>query len=277
MSATSALPPLPPPLAAAFSRLRKMRGLLLWGFGVSLAVHAILGPIVGRYRTPIAETTEVSIVSLSRRTTIKLPTPAPTPQPTKAPTPPPSPIVPQAVRTALPQPVAARVPQAHLKINVYRATSAKDKASTEEPYHAQPGSQAGAPQGVLASAPPGSLAAPAAVPANTAAPVMPTRTPPAQCAVPDAEARVNQLAQTSYPDSARELGITGDVDVLISLSASGAVIDASIYRSSGNRALDAAAMRAARETTYLPAVVACQAVPGTYTFHDSFSINNSQQ
>jgi TonB family protein len=273
MSASRALPPLPPPLAARFPALRKMRGLLIWGFGISVLLHAVFGPIAGRYKPPVAEDAEVTMISLSRKISIKLPTPAPT----KAPTPAPTPLVPPQ-RSALPRPVAA-APQAHLNIHVYKASAAHaHSASSEAAYRARPGSETGVPQGTLASAPP---AAPAAAsgaapgPGPSEATVAPVeRTAPPACAEPNVEAKATRLAEPWYPESARELGTAGEADVLVSLSASGAVTSATIYRSSGSAALDASAIMAARQSTYAPEVANCVPAAGSYTFHASFALSD---
>jgi TonB family protein len=80
-----------------------------------------------------------------------------------------------------------------------------------------------------------------------------------------------------YPESARENGAVGEVDVLVTLSASGAVTQISIYHTSGNGALDQAAIRAARASSYSPEIINCQAAAGTYTFHASFSPRDSSR
>jgi protein TonB len=251
-----------------------MRALLMWGLGGSLALHALLGPIVGTYRTPVTDAPEISVVSLSQRATVKLPTPAPTPRPTPPPTPPPEPITPPPVLTPPPAPVRAPPPQAHLRINVLKTISKPKPAGPSEPkYPDRPGSQQGVPQGTLASAP---AVAPqsgtdAGAGAPSAVPPTPLRTPtPPACAVPNADAKATQEAQPVYPESAQQLGISGAVDVLVSLAADGGVTAATIYKSSGSAALDQAAIRAARASTYSPDIVNCQAIAGSYTFHVSF-------
>jgi protein TonB len=129
------------------------------------------------------------------------------------------------------------------------------------------------PQGTLASAP---AVAPQSgndtgAGAPSAVPPTPLRTPtPPACAVPNVEAKATQLAQPVYPESAQQLGTSGDVDVLVSLSPAGAVTATTIYKTSGSAALDQAAIRAARASTYSPDIVDCQAVAGSYTFHVSF-------
>jgi protein TonB len=244
-----------------------MGALFVWGLGVSIVLHAILGPIVGRYRAPETEATQISVVTLSQRATVKLPTPTPTPRP--PPTPPPDRITPPPHQTPPPAPVRAPPPQAHLRINVLKPMSKPKRAAPSEPKYAdKPGSQQGVPQGTLVSAPAVAPQSGHDVGAGAAA-VPPTPTPPA-CAVPNVAATATQLAQPVYPESAQQLGISGAVEVLVSLAPDGGVTDATIYKTSGSAALDQAAIRAARASTYSPDIVDCQAVAGTYTFHVSF-------
>lgn len=269
MPSADMLPPLPPPLRSAPVPLQRMRALLGWGFGASIAFHAILAPVAGAYKPPIAEAPEITMVSISKRTTIKIPTPVPTPQPTKPPTPPPDRPSPPPSPIAAPVSVHSAMPQARLKIDVPKNTS-KAGSSAEPKYNVERGSQEGVPQGTLASAPPsGAGAIPSVLPSESSA--APARTAKANCAVPNVGATTSRAAEPDYPESARESGTTGEVEVLVSLSAAGVPTAAVINKSSGNAALDAAAIRAARESFYLPEIVACQAVNGTYLFLASFT------
>jgi TonB family protein len=61
------------------------------------------------------------------------------------------------------------------------------------------------------------------------------------------------------------------VTVRLALDASGKVTEATLFRSSGFPALDAAAMASASQTHYLPQVFRCRAVPGAYDFRANFS------
>ena len=94
-------------------------------------------------------------------------------------------------------------------------------------------------------------------------------TPP-PCTTPHMDAMLTRTVQPKYPESAREQGATGTVQVKVSLNPSGGVISTSIYKSSGNAELDQAALVAARESTYSPEIEDCQPVGGTYLFRASF-------
>jgi TonB family protein len=78
----------------------------------------------------------------------------------------------------------------------------------------------------------------------------------------------------SYPDSARDLGLgTVSVFVQVTIDAQGRLVDARIYGSSNNAAIDEAALRAARASRYSPRIVNCVPVEGTYLFHADFAPN----
>lgn len=77
--------------------------------------------------------------------------------------------------------------------------------------------------------------------------------------------------QPDYPDSERRNAPADySVTVRVSVDATGKVTDVQIADSSGNAAIDASAIRAARESTYESKVVDCKAVPGSYLFHADF-------
>ena len=82
-----------------------------------------------------------------------------------------------------------------------------------------------------------------------------------QCDVPNREIAVIKYVGAEYPDSARDLGL-GPVSVLVrvTVGADGRVEAATIYKSSGNMAIDRASIRAAQQTLYSPKVVDCVAV-----------------
>jgi periplasmic protein TonB len=94
------------------------------------------------------------------------------------------------------------------------------------------------------------------------------------CSNPNQEAAVINAMSPIYPDSASDFGL-GTVTVLVqvTIDAQGRLVDAKIYQSSNNAAIDQAALRAARQTTYAPRIADCTPVEGTYLFHADFSPN----
>ena len=87
------------------------------------------------------------------------------------------------------------------------------------------------------------------------------------CNTPNTQAAVVNAVTPDYPDSAKDLGL-GRIVILVAvtLDGNGNVVEAHIQQSSYNMALDQAALRAARFSTYSPMVVNCQATTGALIF-----------
>jgi TonB family protein len=91
------------------------------------------------------------------------------------------------------------------------------------------------------------------------------------CANPSHEAIVTKAVRPAYPMSAWTLGLGyRSVQVLINVDASGDVGGAGIYRTSGNHALDEAAIQAALHSKYTAKRVDCVAVRSAYLFRVDF-------
>jgi TonB family protein len=91
-----------------------------------------------------------------------------------------------------------------------------------------------------------------------------------QCEWPDVDADLRQPVQPAYPYAAR--GVTGVTQAALTvyLDAAGHVTSVRVAHSTGNLALDWAALTAARQSTYLPAVKKCTRVPGSFDFTVTF-------
>ena len=77
--------------------------------------------------------------------------------------------------------------------------------------------------------------------------------------------------QPDYPESAKDLGLGAvTVEVEVTVGASGNLVSASVYKSSNNSAIDQAALRAARQSTYSPRLVDCNPTTGDYLFRADF-------
>jgi protein TonB len=220
--------------------------LIVWGFAVSLALHLTAGPLFANFKTPRSEDEDVQQVSMTKRATVVIHTPPPTP----APTPPPKTETP-----AKRQPAAA--PEA-LRLNVVRVRAHSASGPAEQTYvPPAAGSQNGVPGGLGSGD-------------SNVPPAAPTPSPEPACETPHVQAALEKMAEIEYPESQREAGITGVVDVEVALSADGAITGVSIYRSSGHLPLDQAALRVAQESTYAPEELDCKDVPGTYLLHVTF-------
>lgn len=225
----------------------RVGNFILLAFLISVVIHFAVGAFLPNLAKQ-HENNEVEKVSQTRRIKVRVPTPPPKPTPTPPPTPTPNPK-----STPPPKkPVAQPKP---LKVNLVHTTSNQAGASTENTV-AQPksGSENGAPAGTGNS---------------TAAP--PPETPKPACANPNVEASVTNAVQPDYPESARDLGLGAvSVEVEVTVGPSGNLVSASVYKSASNMAIDQAALRAARQSTYSPKLINCQPTTGNYLFRADF-------
>jgi protein TonB len=246
----------PPPKIVAGDRVKSFLG---WAFLISILLHAVTLPFFG-LKARAQEKQEVEKVSVTKKIRVTPPTPPPpTPPP---PTPPPPKQTPPPVKQTAPP------PQVKLKLNVVKTHSKDTSPSTETKYVPPPvGNENGNPNGVAASGPP--AVAPVAA---TAAPATPTPTPKPQCANPNEDASIKgDAVNPDYPDIARQQGAIGTTEVKVTLDASGDAVDVSVYKSSGNVALDASALKAAKATQYNAETVNCVKTAGSYIFRADFT------
>lgn len=94
---------------------------------------------------------------------------------------------------------------------------------------------------------------------------------PLICTTPYASAQPDNIAQPDFPEIARQQGAAARTIVRVSLDAGGNVTGGTVAQSSGNMALDQAAITAARHTTYEPQLERCNAVPSTFFFAVDFT------
>lgn len=226
------------------------RRFLLYGFLISIALHLIFGPFV-QWKQIHNDEKEVEKVSVTKRVT-KVVTPKPTPTPPPSPTP--KPI------TNTPPPNTPQPHQVRLKVEPPKTTSQSAGGATESQYNVKSGSQEGIPQGTLATGPP--AAPPAAAP--------PTPTPRPACANPNADAIATDKVTPDMPEIARQMGATGTAQIKVTLDEKGHVTDASVFKSTNNRALDNAALLAAKQSKYAPETRNCVAVTGSYLYTVTF-------
>jgi TonB family protein len=225
-----------------------VRRIFLWGLAFSLLVHLIIGSIVASYRPPRVTQPEQLTVARVRVISIATATPKPTPTPSPKPAATPKP-------TATPHEAAAPPP---LRLNVPRASAVAPKMRTERRYIAPPrGSENGAP-GATGNAARGNGSGTRGSGSGAA------------CANPNVPAHVIQAVDPDYPDSAAQQHVYGTVLVAVTLADSGAVVSTIVQKSSGNEALDTAALHAAQASQYAPDLINCRPVGGTYIFRAIF-------
>ncbi len=248
MSSEKPTAPAPAPIVTP-ERVRNWLGI---AFVISIVLHAFALPILSKYRSMEPQDQQVEKVSVSKKVKVVVPTPPP-PTPTPPPpTPPPKQTPPPKTSTTPPK-------QPRLKLNVVKTTSTSKTASgpAENSYVApKTGSAEGVPQGTETSGPVTPTAGPA-----TAAPA---------CAHPHVDAIATNKVEPDYPEIARQQGAVGTTTVKVTLSATGAVLEATVYHTSGNSQLDVSAVHAARSSSYKPEIDNCQPVGGDYLFVATF-------
>lgn len=90
--------------------------------------------------------------------------------------------------------------------------------------------------------------------------------PTASCA-PDRPATVVKAVLPNVPDSLRDVNFRSlTVVVNVAVNAGGNVQGLTIEQSSGYTDMDKAALRAAQQSTYAPAIVGCVPAAGNYSF-----------
>ncbi len=86
----------------------------------------------------------------------------------------------------------------------------------------------------------------------------------ATCVSRHVDAQATQLADPEMPPIAAMMHATGSVKVLVDLDESGKLKGTSVLASSGNAALDRAALETVRESEFSPEKIDCQGVAGSY-------------
>lgn len=110
----------------------------------------------------------------------------------------------------------------------------------------------------------------AAEAAKSGPPLVPTSTPPPKpitCLTPFTDSTVDVLDKPAYPAD----GSFGTVSVRVDLDERANVTGTTVVESSGNSALEAAALASARKTTFHPAIFACEAQKSSHVLDFDFS------
>lgn len=238
------------PFITSGTRFRNYLGV---AFVISLVVHALFAPFL-KNMTQASESQQVEKVSVTKKITVKPPTPPP-----PTPTPPPPKMTP-------PPKQQIQQPQPKLVVHPPKTTSNNNTSASENKYiPPKSGSENGVPAGNGTASP---------APVVTVGPPASTPTPKPACATPYQEATAVNTAPVDYPDQAREANVgVVQVNVIVSLSATGAPTSATLQNSSGNMFIDSEAKRAAMQSTYAPKIVACQPISSQYIFKVTFDPN----
>ena len=238
----------------------RTRKFLAYGFGISVAVHLIVLPFVHPQAT-VAGDEVVDRFRVDRHLPTPPPTPppTPTPKPTVPPTPPPRATTPEPRRQARPILIHAAHQDAH------------PRTGPGEPPNAH---ATGDPNGLpnaRGTAPPLATDAPA-LPAAAATPaVTPRPTPtPLSCARPNVAATTLRTVAPDTPPIAQQQGISGVVQVVVSLDAQSRVVGTRI-QTSPSAVLNQAALAAARGSQFRTEVRDCEPVAADYIFSVDFT------
>jgi TonB family protein len=221
------------------------RKTLAYAFAASLALHFFVLPLLHTGSTDPG--TPEKILTYTREHPI--PTPKPTPHPTPSPT---------------PKPHAATPPHAHTDHVRVKPPRMLDPAVGKKPGII--GANDRPDIGHLATGEPGPISS--GPPATSAPAPTPTPTPEttkAPCANPNVAPGTIAVSAPETPALAQAQGITGEVSVVVSLDERSRLTAARIAKSP-SALLNAAALRAARDTTYRTEVRDCKPIAADYLF-----------
>ena len=233
----------------------RAKNFLLYGFAISVALHLILGPFV-QFKNTQTEEDQPQKVTVAR---IPTPPPTPTPKPTPPPTTPPK-QTPPPQQTPAPQ-------QPKIKINTQKTESKSNSGPSEATNKFTEGNTQGIPQGQGTSAP--STAPPATAAPATAAPTPKPTPTPASCARPNVPPTTVRPMEPDMPAMAQQQGITGAVQVVVSLDAASHITGVKI-QSSPSVVLNQAALSAARQSVFQTEIKDCKPQAADYLFTVDF-------
>jgi outer membrane biosynthesis protein TonB len=239
----------------------RAKNFLLYGFAISIALHLIGGPFLKFQNTQTSEEAPQKVTVVRVPTPPPTPPPTPTPHPTLPPTPPPK-QTPPPQQTPAPQ-------QPKLKINTLKTESKSNSGPSENANTHTQGNTQGIPQGQGTAAP--STATPATPAPATPPPPTPKPTPtPQSCARPNVAATTIHPVEPDTPPMAQQQGISGAVQVVVSLNADSKVVGTRI-QTSPSVILNSAALSAARQSTFQTEIRDCKPIAADYIFTVDFT------
>lgn len=232
----------------------RARTFLLYGFAISLIVHLVLLPFVRTLPTR-AQDEQPPVLRFEPMPTAP-PLPSPSPRPTLTPSPAPASPRPPAHRRLRVTP-----PQQHSHAGGVRENGASQRAGTAG--DSPEASSTGAPVA-------GAAAAEAPTPSSSATPAPPPTPTPLSCARPNVRATTIRALEPETPALAMQQGISGTVDVVVSLDAQSRVV-ATRIANSPSPVLNAAAVAAARGSQFRTEIKDCEPVSADYIFRVDFT------
>lgn len=254
MASNNAPDPKPPVVTP-----QRVKNFLAYGFVISVILHAVFLPLVQFKNTQTEEETPQKVTVARIPTPPPTPPPTPTPKPTPPPTPPPKETPPPVKQTPAP-------PQPKIKINTIKSKAVSHTTVTEQANKYTEGNTKGIPQGQ-------GTAAPSTAPPATPAPPPPTPVPtptPLTCARPNVDAATLHAVEPDTPPLAQQQGISGTVQVVVSLDAQSHVTNTKV-QSSPSAILNNAALSAARQSTFQTQIVNCKPIAADYIFSVEFN------
>lgn len=230
------------------------RNFLAYGIGISIALHALVLPFLHAEKT-LAEEPRPDHMVVDHIPTPP-PSPPPTPRPTAQPTPPP---------VEKPHTPPSQAPR--LRVVAPHAVSHGGGPSEPANTHVE-GDPNGKPADAGIAPPPGGDTA--ASPAATTAPTPHPTPTPLSCARPEVPAATVRAVEPDTPSLALQQGISGTVNVVVSLDAQSRIV-ATRVASSPSALLNGAALAAARGSQFRTGIHNCEPVAADYIFSVEFT------
>jgi TonB family protein len=228
---------------------------------VSLALHVVFAGFARTLPPLAAEPLETPFRITSDRTP-KTPQPTPRPIVRRRPLPVAVRVAPRAAAPIVPPHTTAHAPHAANTQSRVVAVAAPRIAGGRARFAGSGNGSPGAPGPGIASG----LGEPIASP-----PPAPTGEPTPACAASPLPAHTLVVAGPDIEPDEVSQDPRSHADIQVDLSETGAVIDASVYVSTGNPRLDEAARLAALHTTYAPEIRDCKPQAGSYLFRVDFT------
>jgi len=94
---------------------------------------------------------------------------------------------------------------------------------------------------------------------------------PVACETPKVDASIAHAATPHYPDLAGQRGDVGETQIAVAVAADNTILAAWVWKSSGSKDLDEAALAAAKASRFTAGTYHCQRVFGLYIFYADFA------